>query len=233
MTQSIIKLFSGVALIALGAGQASATVIEDNYWGADGHGYGDRIGNDSYEVHNMEVSFSGDFLNVRVNTNFNADGDPYGVDFGDLFISSDGWNPHGSAPYQDDDASNGEDWEFVFDTSENRLYGGNFDIALSDDRMDSSRYIFRNGQEVQRAGGGTALEGGSVDLSQAGEGGYIEYSVLTSSLGLNGDSIGFKWGMTCANDTIEGSVSVPEPHGLLLLGAGLLGLGIARRKKRV
>jgi hypothetical protein len=45
--------------------------------------------------------------------------------------------------------------------------------------------------------------------------------------------MGIHWGMTCANDVIEGSVStVPVPAAAWLFGSGLLGLvGVARRKK--
>ncbi|MFO7602703.1 MAG: PEP-CTERM sorting domain-containing protein [Gammaproteobacteria bacterium] len=232
------KVLPLALILGLSWGQASAVVIEDNYWGSNNRGYGDVIsapGDSSYQIHNMEVTFSGGFMNVIVNTNFTGP-DKYGVDFGDLFISTNGWNPYGSAAdnYKYDNYSNGEGWEFVFDTSASMLYGGDFSINLSDDMMGAG-YVFRNGQEVQRRDGGTAYAGSSVDLSNAGNGGYIEYNILLSSLGItDGTDIGLKWGMTCANDTIEGVVtaSVPEPTSLLLLSIGLLGLGAVTRRKR-
>jgi len=232
-------LLKGMALFATMAvaGQVSATVIDDTYWGSDGFsGLSDRdvIGTSHYQIYNMDVNFDASYMTVRVNTNFTSAGDAYGVDFGDLFISVDGWNPYGSAPYTGDNRTTGEDWEFVFDTSGGMLYGGNFNIATSDDFFGASGYYYRKNQEVQYAGGGTEYAGSSVDLSNAGAGGYVEYKILLASLGISGDvSLGLRWEMTCSNDAIEGAVrtSVPEPSSLLLIVAGLLGLGAIRRQR--
>jgi hypothetical protein len=232
------RLFQTVAVLGLSLavlGSAGATLINDNYIGSNDHGWGDRIGVDHYEIYSLEVNFSGAFLNVRVNTNFDEATDPYHlVKFGDLFISTDGWDPNGSAPYYNDNAGNGEDWEFVFDTDAGSLYGGDFDILTSDDLIPSG-YIFRNGQEVQRADNGNKLAGSSVSLDNTGNGGYLEYNILLSSLDLTGSGeLGLKWGMSCANDTIEGAVhyDVPEPATTALIALGLLGLGIGARRRK-
>jgi hypothetical protein len=47
-----------------------------------------------------------------------------------------------------------------------------------------------------------------------------------------GDQIGVHWASaTCANDYINGTVPVPEPATMLLLGSGLIGLAGYGRKK--
>jgi hypothetical protein len=122
----------------------------------------------------------------------------------------------------------------VFDTSEGALYGGDFGIATSNTFFGGTNYYYRRNQEVQRTSGGTELAGSLVDLSSIGNGGYIEYNILLSSLDLTTGDIGLRWAMTCANDAIEGAVrySVPEPATVLMFGLGLLGLGASARKKR-
>lgn len=246
-TSSIGILLAGLFSGAVSAAPISAT-INDNYWGADGHGYGDVIGGSFFDIAKLQVTITGGALSVKVYTNFKeGDSRSYGFGYGDLFISTNGWNPYGTAAnqYRYDDASNGEDWEFVFDTSEGRLYTGAF-TTLQSDNLIPSGYIYRNGQEVMRGSGGLLV--GAQQPVVHGTESYLgsnintlEYRMALSDLGVgDGDTLGFKWGMYCANDTIEGAVTlpftpsghVPEPASWALLLAGAVGLGFARRKSR-
>lgn len=221
-----------------------SVTINDQYWGSDGHGYGDVVGTSFFDIAKLQVTISGDMLGVKVYTNF-KEGDPrsFGFRYGDLFISTDGWRPHGSASekYRNDNHSNGEDWEFVFDTSEGKLYTGMFTTLLSDDLIPSG-YVFRNGQEVRRGSGGLLVGAQlpiqySTDTYNGQPINTINYQMSLASLGVSGgDTLGFKWGMYCANDTIEGSVTlpfqhVPEPGALALLLPGLLALRLTRRRR--
>jgi hypothetical protein len=245
----------GLILVA----PAQATTVMDNYIGSNDHGYGDVIGDASiYGIQSMNVTVTGTTLNVSISTNFagNAGADSSlvgngGIGYGDLFLSS-SWNPYGTASdgYASDDASNGTVWNYGI-SLDNRLSnsggvatlyslnaGDNSDVLLSDHFINcGSSCIYRNGQAMAVDTSVTDLvyqvDTGlwSVDTNNS----TVNFSIdLANTTGLLGASnMGIHWGMTCANDVIEGSVStVPVPAAAWLFGSGLLGLvGVARRKK--
>lgn len=239
MKKSIILLV--MLFIFLLSMNARAYQIIDNYWGFFDHGYGDVIGNDNFEIYSMDVSFGGGFMDIIIATNFYEGAhDTGGAGYGDLFISTNGWDPYGLDPYRWDSYWTGEDWEFVFDTSAGILYElpnyttSNITNYIS---LASARSTYRNFQEVLYRRGGDSITGDTskVDLTHTGNGGYITYEIDMSSLGsIDGGIIGLKWGQTCANDTIEGGAPgapVPEPATMLLLGSGLICLAGLGRKK--
>jgi hypothetical protein len=90
------------------------------YWGGNAHGYGDVIGDSTYNVNGAEVSLSNSMLSIRILTNFaghaGQDGwaGPNGIGYGDVFLAQ-SWNPFGSdAHHVNDDASNGTLWTYGF-----------------------------------------------------------------------------------------------------------------------
>ncbi len=247
----------GLLLVALqtlvGVGAANAVVISDTYIGAQddpftSFGLGrDVLGGPIYEVYGMEVTFAGSLMSVTVNTDFistHAD-NTGGYVAGDLFISTDGWSPYGTASesYMYDDASNGEDWEYAFDSSA----GDVIQITNPDyiDVLGQDPDCCRHGQEV------TISDYSSNDVTDAavsysgavaansGLGGLYDYNYVIdfSVLGIqDGDELGFHWVMTCGNDVIEGmaivdssSVAVTEPNSFILLAFGAVALVVARR----
>lgn len=220
---------------------AYAFIIYDNYYGADDHGWGDRIGPLDFEIYSMAVSIVGSTMNVDIYTSFNQpgpfSGDPYNLEvyYGDLFISIDGWHPNTDSPYYlaDNHHNNGETWEYAFDVDTGDLYDitdHQGAILLSDDVI-SSGWVFRNGQEVlidPNELGAAVSTGGSTNDAEAG---IYSLQIALGSLDWDLSDLGFHWTMTCGNDVIEGTAPAPEPATMLSFSWGLIGLAVVGRKK--
>jgi len=159
---------------------------------------------------------------------------------GDLFLSTTGWSLVGPAPYYSDD---------YFDFMNG---GWNYAVVLGSHGVNSV-YDITSGEIVisNIARLGTGIPGDYFKGNQevlfkpyAGVGaedsgiwtvkpGVISIDINDAlfAYAFSSGKLVFHWTMTCANDVIEGQVpSVPEPSTMLLLGAGLLGLGFLRRR---
>ena len=115
MKSHAIKLCLAAAIAGICFSQnTSATLINDNYVGAKYYDrWGDRIGNSTFEVHNMDVTLTGTLLTVQINTNYADHAGLYGTGYGDLFLSG-AWTPDGDSAlgYRTDDYTNGTNWTY-------------------------------------------------------------------------------------------------------------------------
>ena len=241
------NFISGLALATLiSSGTVAAYDLEDNYIG--GSDPRDVIGSKSiFDTHGLNASISGSILTVDIFTNFAGEADNghfsgqtqtaasgwgNGIGYGDLFLASSG--------------ASGE-WEYGFSLdnrwSETGGTGGLFllngpNFLYSDDFISSGGY--RNGHEV-------AVDTDAAGVDQVGSGtwsvneseGIISFAIALEGTGLpyGNNALTLGWGMTCANDVIQGTVAVettevPEPGALGLVGLGLLGTVIGRRRKK-
>lgn len=251
MRKLILASVLAVLLLGLTLSPVSAApfVIQDNYIGADpthNWAHNDVIGEDHlYNIDSMEVTLAGGLLNVNVIGEYFDNVGSDSTDMGDLFISVDGWNPYGDAPYRQDQAQNGEDWEFVLamDSHDNSTTSGDLFLYSVDpvgielsglNGLNPNRWVYRAGQEHQYAPGTTQLALAQGNWSISDDQSYLSYSIFYNDWGFSSDEIGFHWTMSCGNDVLEGAVPVPtpEPATILLFGFGLIGLtAFIRRKK--
>ncbi|MES2760363.1 MAG: hypothetical protein V4693_23570, partial [Pseudomonadota bacterium] len=83
-----------VAFVMSGAHAGGISDVGVNgYWGADGHGYGDVIGNSTYDIKGATITRAGSVLTVTIATNFAGHAGaepgsaPGGIGYGDVFLS--------------------------------------------------------------------------------------------------------------------------------------------------
>lgn len=173
-----MKTIITVAFVACGLLSmqgAEAGGINDNatvggYWGADGHGYGDVIGDSRYDISGATITRTGSVLTITISTNFagqaGADANIVsgGIGYGDVFLAN-AWNPKGTAAdhYSTDsaNATGSTDWQYGLNLDNRmnnsggsfklyKLTGSNAASILNSDSFIScpSGCVYRNGQAV-------------------------------------------------------------------------------------
>ncbi|MFC3851973.1 PEP-CTERM sorting domain-containing protein [Salinispirillum marinum] len=247
----------GIALISASLTStvfASPITVTDTYIGSKQHSHGDVIGLDSqFDIQSATITQTGSQFTFDIATNFaQKSGQLFnaytvggtGIGYGDLFLTSE-WTPFGSAPFTQDDATTGTQWTYGLVLSDRynnnggtvslfALTGSNTQTALMSDDLMQGNAQWRDGQEV-------IVDTASAQTQWLGDVGTwaVSNALLSISADLSLSSLtsastmAFHWGMTCANDVIEGMIDlvmVPEPSTFALLLVGLIGLGAVRRR---
>lgn len=198
-----------------------------------------------FGIDSMNVVFNGSALSsVSIFTNYVKNDfnlGQYGTHLGDLFVSTNGY----TTPTIYDTNLTGEQWEYALVLGGTNAHSSNltlsnafgnlnlYKVTSSNVLLSNASGTYRNNQEVEINTARNGLIASNVGTWSI-TGNELKFALTSIPDQLKSSDYGFHWGMSCGNDIIEGgaSVPVPEPSTFVLLGAGLLGAGLARMRTR-
>ena len=203
----------------------------------------------------LVVTLSGDYFNTWATASSVAPS-PGGVWApGSLFLSTNGWNPNGTAPSYETNGIgntngtlNGTIWNYAITLNGADQLGATsgtaslYSVVAANIVAGTARvnqealYDPANGETVLSTGSWALVAGDPNDPTQS-------LYMLTITMDLPADiladleKLGYHWSQVCANDVVEGehplgsNPPVPEPTTMLLFGVGLIGLVGATRRR--
>ncbi|HMO18145.1 MAG TPA: PEP-CTERM sorting domain-containing protein [Oligoflexia bacterium] len=242
--QSLFLLVAPLLLLSSTA-QSSPYVIQDNYIGGgathaswNNH---DVIGSPlNFDISHMEIDITGSKLTVSIFSTYFKNVGYLNTVLGDLFISTNGWNPSGDAPYASDTYHNGTKWDLAITldnhggtvgTETNHIsdFTGESGVAslyqIYDENIiltNVSGGYYRGDQVTQYDNSSQqALALGNWFIDAISGSDYAKLTFELDFTGLNlyaSDQIGFHWNMSCGNDTIQGAYTLPTSQAAFITG---------------
>lgn len=212
----------------------SASVLD--YWAATGWTMfadddgivGPGGGGQAFDAEYLFYKKQGNMLSIGLQSGFDlSDGSQqyYGANYyaGDLAIGFNG-----------DDYDYAIDFGFVTKDIHGQNVGngtGNQDAAGLYSVIDWNNDIYFGASSPFAMDEGVLVASTTGANGSSGSSYYRTASFDLTALGFDVESISAHWTMSCGNDVIEGSTSVPEPSALLLMAGGLFGLIGGRKLK--
>ncbi|MGB9629948.1 MAG: PEP-CTERM sorting domain-containing protein [Thermodesulfobacteriota bacterium] len=112
--------------------------------------------------------------------------------------------------------------------------GGTSGYVLSDTAWGISGFNIRNRHPVGIDGSVSKVESQIVYFAgwDYGAGNHSTYFDFGDGLDVGSGIFEFSWTVNCANDVVREQGKIPEPTTMILIGAGLLGLGAKFRRRK-
>jgi hypothetical protein len=239
---AVTALFSSVNVFA-GDFLVDTTIDDAN---------GDAVGGWKYEIDKMDVQWASDGLvTVDIYTNFVDYNNEYStgrnngkIVLGDLLIGTDGANSPFDYAFVLSDADRERRQYYSQDHWDNTGTLTEIDSTITAKEFHNNSNRVQNGQVMAGNTIGTGLQSAwSVDRQNTGPN-RDNYDLISFSFNVNGidafqnaSQLAFSWAMSCANDVVDGVVSVnrptsvPEPATLLLMLLALGFMANSRSKK--
>ncbi len=248
LIKNVFKIFAITALFSSATVFSADFLVDTTIDDANG----DAFGGWKYEIDKMDVKWANDgLITVDIYTNFVDYNNEYSTGYGngnivlgDLLIGTDGAN----SPF---------DYAFVLsdaDRERTQYYSQNhwnntgtfteIDSTVSAKEFHNNSNKVQQGQVVAGNTVGTGQQSAwSVDRQNTGPN-RDNYDLISFSFNVNGidafqnaSQLAFSWAMSCANDVVEGVVSVdrptsvPEPTTLFLMLLALVFMAKSRKTK--
>lgn len=206
-------------------------LLPDHYIGSNDSGYGDVVGNESFEVYGSKVHLTDEEITFTINTEFVDNPNALGTEYGDLFFTVGDYTPYTvddglSSPQYGlgDNWMTGTEWTHAIQLEGDLLSAdgladlysvdtGSYRDAIrlsndfESDFPDNADY--REGQEVRlntlHAGNERLTTGSGTWARDKGENTLtISLNVVTADFfDLTSGGVAWHWTMTCGNDTVE------------------------------
>ncbi len=251
--KNLVKIALTLGCLALSAA-ASASPLA--FWAGDGWtqfadddgmSEGPGVGGQAFDTEYLYYKLSGSILSLGLQTGFNVtDGyQQYGSGWyygGDLALSFDGATIGDDSTYEYgvDFGLYTKDYSsvnksFLNTTGQVDMGGTIGEFGTDAEGMYSVSTWNNNVYSGHHISDPFAIDVGSLHTSllsnDSNSSGNMFWRTVSFDMSGLGTDIDVHWTMSCGNDNINGGFSVPEPSLLSLLGIGLLGLGLVRRRK--
>jgi len=234
--KNLVKIAVSVTYLAFSANVFATPML---FWEADGWtqfaddegmAEGPGVGGQAFDAEYLYYKTDGNTLYLGLQTGFDVDA---------------GVQEYGGKDYYAGDFALSFDGDVIIGDASTYEYGVDFGL-LTKDYYDVTPGVGDAGLYSDLTWNNGVYTGHQISNPFAMDAGALSGSLLTNLSGNIDDSfyrtvsfdmaglgteVDLHWTMSCGNDNINGSFSVPEPGIMSLMGMGLLGLVFVRRRK--